>query len=167
MRRLKIEPTIWAKNVMPISKGSEMTKTNVEHELRAIIETRAKAVKAGDVDAMMAALADDVVTFDVVSPLRRDGKAASRERAEAWIASFEGRIDWESSDVVVTSDGDVAFSHALSHVIGKQKTGATVDMWFRTTLGFRRTRDRWLIVHEHSSAPFDPASGQASLGLKP
>jgi ketosteroid isomerase-like protein len=59
------------------------------------------------------------------------------------------------------------FSHALSHVTGGLKTGAAIDMWFRTTLVFRRTGDHCLIVHEHSSSPFDPASGQASLGLKP
>lgn len=144
-----------------------MTNSSAELEIRAIIEARVKAVQTGDVDAMMAALADDVVTFDVVNPLCREGRAAARERADAWIASFEGPIDWESSDVVVSTDGDVAFSHSFSHVTGKQKTGAKVDMWFRTTLGFRRTSNRWLIVHEHSSAPFDPASGQASLGLKP
>lgn len=136
-------------------------------QILAIIEARSKAVRAGDVYAMMADLADDIVTFDVVSPLRRDGKAASRERAEAWIASYDGSIGWENCDVAVTADGDVAFSHSLSHVMGILKTGAAIDMWFRTTLGFRRTGDHWLIVHEHSSSPFDPANGQASLGLKP
>ena len=144
-----------------------MTNADAELPMRTIIEARSTAVRAGDVDGMIADLADDIVTFDVVSPLRRDGKASSRERAEAWIASYDGSIGWESRDVVVTADGDVAFSHALSHVTGNLKTGAVVDMWFRTTLGFRRTGDRWLIVHEHSSSPFDPASGQASLGLKP
>ena len=67
----------------------------------------------------------------------------------------------------ITADGDVAFSHSLSRVIGKLKSGDEIDMWFRTILGFRRTGSRWLIVHEHGSAPFDPASGKASLGLKP
>lgn len=50
---------------------------------------------------------------------------------------------------------------------GKQKTGAEVDLWFRTTLGLQRRSGQWLIVHEHSSSPFDAKSGQASLGLKP
>ena len=40
-------------------------------------------------------------------------------------------------------------------------------MWFRTTLGFRRIAGRWLIVHDHGSAPFNPESGKASLGLEP
>lgn len=144
-----------------------MTNTSAEHAIRSVIEARSRAVHVGDIDAMMADIADGIVTFDVVSPLRRDGKAASRERAEAWIASYDGSICWESRDVVVTADGDIAFSHALSHVTGKLKSGVAIDMWFRTTLGFRRTGDRWLIVHEHSSSPFNPASGKVSLDLKP
>ena len=141
--------------------------TKAETSILAIIEARAKAVHAGDVNAMTVDMADDILTFDVVTPLRHEGKGAARERADAWLASFNNPIDWESGEIVITTDGDVAFSHSLSHVTGKQKTGATVDMWFRTTLGFRRTNNRWLIVHEHSSAPFDPETGEASLGLKP
>ncbi len=67
----------------------------------------------------------------------------------------------------IAADGDVAFSHALSRVTGKLRTGAEIDMWFRTTLGFRRIDGRWLIVHDHGSVPFNPESGQASLSLKP
>jgi ketosteroid isomerase-like protein len=144
-----------------------MTNTSAEQEIRSIIEARATAVQSGDAAATMADVADDILSFDVVDPLRREGKSASRERIDTWFASYDGQIGWENRDVMVTADGDVAFSHALSHVTGKLKTGAAVDMWFRTTLGFRRIGARWLIVHEHSSSPFDPQSGQASLGLKP
>jgi uncharacterized protein (TIGR02246 family) len=138
-----------------------------EAEIRQILESRANAVRKGNVEAMSADVADDVIIFDVVVPLRRLGKAASRARAADWVASYEGAIGWESRDVEVFADGDVAFSHSLSHVTGKQKTGADVDMWFRTTLGLQRRSGHWLIVHEHNSSPFDPKSGQASLGLKP
>ncbi len=144
-----------------------MTNADSEAAIRAIIEARAKAVRTGDVDAMMADVADEVVIFDVVDPLRSEGKAAARARASAWVASYGGPITWEVRDAQVAADGDVAFCHALSRVTGKLKAGTEVDMWFRTTLGFRRTGGRWLIVHEHGSEPFDPDSGAASLGLKP
>ena len=144
-----------------------MNDTSSQAEIRAIIEARAKAAGTGDIDAMMADVADDVMVFDVVDPLRRAGKASSRERAIKWQESYDRPPMWENRNVAVTFDGDVAFSHALSHVTGKLKTGYEIDMWFRTTLGFRRISGRWLIVHEHSSSPFDPESGKASLGLKP
>ena len=118
-------------------------------------------------DAMVADLAEDVVSYDVTDPLRREGKAPSRKRAADWLAAYDGPVSWENRDVQITSDGDVAFSHSLSRVTGKLRTGTEIDMWFRTTLGFRRTGGRWLITHEHGSVPFDPQSGKASLGLKP
>ena len=144
-----------------------MNDTSSQAEIRTIIEARAKAAGTGDIDAMMADVADDVMVFDVVDPLRRAGKALSRERAIKWQESYGRPPTWENRDVAVTVDGDVAFSHALSHVTGKLKTGGEIDMWFRTTLGFRRISGRWLIVHDHGSAPFDPESGKASLGLRP
>jgi ketosteroid isomerase-like protein len=144
-----------------------MTNAKSEASIRTLIEDRAEGVRTGDVDRMMADVADDIVTFDVVEPLCRQGRPSARERAAEWVASYEGSIGWECTDVHVTADGDVAFSQALNRVSGKLKSGAEIDMWFRTTLGLRRISGRWLIVHEHSSAPFDPKTGQASLGLKP
>jgi uncharacterized protein (TIGR02246 family) len=144
-----------------------MTDDTSETAIREIIEARANAVRKGDVEAMSANVADHIVIFDVVSPLRWLGKAASRARAAEWVASYDGAIGWESRDVEVFADGDVGFSHSLSHVTGKQRSGVEVNMWFRTTLGLHRSDGHWLIVHEHSSAPFDPKSGEAALGLKP
>jgi ketosteroid isomerase-like protein len=48
-----------------------------------IIKARAQAVRAGQVDAIMADVADDIVTFDVVDPLRRTGKPAAHARTVA------------------------------------------------------------------------------------
>ena len=144
-----------------------MTDGTGESDIRAIIEARTAAVRAGDADAMVVDVAEEIVTFDVVDPLRRIGKAGERERANEWTASYDGPVAWESRDVVVEVADDLVFSHSLSHVTGKLKTGAAIDMWFRTTLGLRRTGDRWLIVHEHNSSPFNPDTGAASVGLKP
>ena len=147
--------------------GGDMTNASNEAAIRKIIEARAEALRTGDLEAMMVHVADDVTIFDVVDPLQREGKDASRKRLDEWVASYDGPIAWESRDAHVVTDGDVAFSHAFNRVTGKLKTGAEIDMWFRTTLGFRRNDGRWLIVHDHGSVPFDPNSGLASLGLKP
>lgn len=144
-----------------------MNDTTSQAEIRTIIEARAKAAGTGDIDTMMIDVAENVMVFDVVDPLCRAGKDSSRERAIKWQEGYDRPPTWENRDVAVTVDGGVAFSHALSHVTGKLKSGDEIDMWFRTTLGFRRIGGRWLIVHEHGSAPFNPESGKASLGLKP
>lgn len=136
-------------------------------EIRRIVDAHASAVRRGDVDAMLADVADSILVFDVVEPLRRVGGDSVRQRAAEWVASYDGPITWEDDDVVVVADGDVAFCSMLSRVSGTLKTGTRVDMWFRKTLGLQRRAGRWQITHDHGSVPFDPASGQASLGLKP
>ena len=148
-------------------EGAAVTDEKHAEDLARIIEARAQAVRAGQVDAIMADVADDVVTFDVVDPLRRMGTLAARSRTAAWIDSYDGPIGFEIRDLQIAVDGDVAFSHALNRVTGTLTVGAMVDMWFRTTLGFRRIGGRWLVVHEHGSVPFNSDSLQASLGLKP
>lgn len=144
-----------------------MIDANSEAAIHAIIEARAKGVRAGDVEALMADMADDVMTFDVVGPLCREGKALARERAARWLESYDEPPNWDNCDLKVIADGDVAFSYGLSHVTGTLKTGSAVDMWFRTTLGFRRDAGRWRIVHDHASVSFDPDNGKALLALKP
>ena len=142
-------------------------RTPADSEVVRIVEARASAIGRADVEAMLADVADDVVVFDVVDPLRRTGRAAVRERAAEWVASYDGPITWQDRDVVVVASGDVAFVAMLSRVTGILKAGNRVDMWFRKTLGLQRRDGRWLITHDHASVPFDPTTGKASLGLEP
>ena len=116
---------------------------------------------------MVAGVAEDVVSFDVVDPLRRLGSGSVRERAAAWVASFDGPISWDNQDIVVTAADDVAFASMLSRVVGTLKNGTRIDMFFRKTLGLQRRDGRWVITHDHASVPFNPETGQASLGLQP
>ena len=136
-------------------------------EITRIIESHAAAVRQGDVDAMLADIAEDVVVFDVVEPLRRMGRATARARAAEWVASYGGAISWDNRDISIVADDDVAFASMLTRVTGTLKTGNHVDMWFRKTLGLQKRGDRWLIVHDHGSVPFNPDNGQASLRLEP
>ena len=105
-----------------------MTNANSEAAIRQIIEARANAARTADVDAIVANVSDDVMVFDVVDPLRQLGKQPSRERAAAWVGSYEGFIGLDIRDLQISVDGDVAFSHALSHVTGTLKTKTKVEM---------------------------------------
>ena len=138
-----------------------------ETQIRALIEERTKAVRARDSVGATSGIAPDVVTFDVVNPLQHSGSEASKKRAEEWFASFQGPLGYEIRDLDVTAGDDTAFSHSISHVSATKADGGRLDMWWRTTLCFRKIDGKWLITHEHNSVPFDPESGKASLGLKP
>jgi uncharacterized protein (TIGR02246 family) len=136
-------------------------------EIHALIEERVRAVRAKDVERLMAGYADDVFTFDVVVPLSNAGARAVRKRVSEWFASFETPIDYEIRGVSLSVAGDVAFDHHLTRVRGTNRAGAAIDMWFRETVGWRKRDGRWKVVHQHSSVPFDMVTGQARLDLQP
>jgi ketosteroid isomerase-like protein len=138
-----------------------------ETQIRALIDERTKAVRAKDSVGATSGIASGIVTFDVVNPLQHIGSDASRKRAEEWFSSFQGPISREIKDLDITVGDDVAFSHGLSHVSGTKTDGGHLDMWWRTTVCFRKIDGEWMITHEHNSVPFDPKSGKASLDLKP
>ncbi len=112
-------------------------------------------------------IAPDILTFDVVNPLQNIGSDASRKRVEEWFASFQGPINYETRDMNITAGDDVAFSHSLCHVGATKVDGGHLDMWWRSTICFRKIDGNWLVTDEHNSVPFDPKSGKASLDLKP
>lgn len=138
-----------------------------EVQIRNLMDARIESVRTKDVRASMSNLASDILSFDVVDPLQQIGFDASSKRAAKWFSSFEGPIGYEMQDLSITAGDDVAFCHGLSHVSATIKDGGELDMWWRTTVCFKKLEGKWLVVHEHNSVPFDVESGQASLGLKP
>jgi uncharacterized protein (TIGR02246 family) len=138
-----------------------------EAQIRALIDDRTKAVRAKDSVGATSSIARDVLTFDVVNPLQHIGSTASRTRAEEWFSSFQDQIGYEIRDLDITAGDDVAFSHGLCHVSATKAGGGQLDMWWRTTVCFRKIDGTWVVTHEHNSVPFDPESGKASLDLKP
>lgn len=138
-----------------------------EDHIIELIAGRAAAVAAADAEGVVASLAQDVVTFDMIGGLRKTGRAGALDATRDWLALYDGSPQWTDRDVTVVAGGGVAFTHALSRVTGRRKDGVDVDMWFRTTLGLRRADGVWRIVHEHLSEPFDIHSGKARLDLVP
>jgi uncharacterized protein (TIGR02246 family) len=141
--------------------------TVAEAEIRALVDARVRAVRTGDVDASVADLSPDVMSFDVVGPLRRAGSGDVRERVAQWFGTFSGPIGYEVRDLRVTAGQDVAFAHYLYRVSGSFKAGGGIHMWVRATLGCERVDGRWMVTHAHDSVPFDPTTGKASLDVEP
>jgi len=150
-----------------LTTGTANSKTTDEAQIRQLIADREEAVRTRDVNGSMIDVASYVVSFDVVNPLQHTGADALRQRAEEWFGSFQGPIGYETRDLIITAGDEVAFSHGLSHVSALRSDGGQLDMWWRTTLCFRKTDSKWMVTHEHNSVPFDVESGKASLDLKP
>jgi uncharacterized protein (TIGR02246 family) len=138
-----------------------------EAVIRQRVEDYAKAISAKDIDAVMSFFAPDLVSFDIaIDTLRYVG--ADNKRRE-WLKAFAvySSIAYEVRDLNVTTDGDLAFVHAVNHVNGTLAGGQSTDMWVRWTACFRRIDGVWLVVHDHVSVPADLEPGLAVLNLTP
>ena len=144
---------------MPRRKGEAEICTATEH--------LAAAVRAKDLDGLMAHYAPDVRSFGLPGPLQYVGVDAVRKQAAAWLDSYESPLGYEIRELSITAGPDVAFSHSLNRVTGTMTDGTKVDMWWRSTVGYRKMDGRWLITHRHDSVPFDMESGKASVDLTP
>jgi len=134
------------------------TKDQNEAEIRWIIERWIDALRAKDLDRLMASYETDVVAFDAAAPLRYIGVDAYRKSWGDWFDTLDGPIDFELRDLAIAADDRVAFAHGLCHTTAQRKSGPRGDVWMRWTAGWKKLGGSWLLVHEHVSAPFDQRS---------
>jgi uncharacterized protein (TIGR02246 family) len=132
---------------------STEVKQNAEAEVRALIERWAKAVRAQDIDRVLADHAGDMLMFDVPPPVEVRGIEAYRL---TWSPFFEWQKRGGAFEIVsleVTAGEDVAFATALL------RCGTTEDLEkdpqprLRLTVGLRKEAGHWIIAHEHHSFP--------------
>ena len=138
-------------------------------QVHAAIDARRVALRQGDAVAVVAPLAPDAIVYDLQPPLAFAGDAA-RDIAglTEWLATWQEPPSVELGDPQVEIGGDLAVACGLSHLTGVKVDDGPVDLWFRTTLVFRRDDGRWRIVHEHNSVPFlMDGSFKAAIDLKP
>jgi ketosteroid isomerase-like protein len=140
---------------------------------KADIEALEKRIGAGieakNVDAIMANYipGDSLVVFDIIPPRQYTGSEAYRKD---WAGVFAGCADspkFEISDLDITADGKLAFSHSIQHFACTDAKGNKLDFTMRATDAYRKIKGEWFIVHEHFSAPIDLATGKADLTSKP
>jgi ketosteroid isomerase-like protein len=148
---------------------STETDTTAQERVRAILNDRAAAITAKDARRAVAHYAPDVVSFILAPPLRyaRD-EVTDPAGIESWFGTWDGPIGYDIGQPVIEAGDDVAFCHGLTHMTGTKTDGAQVDLWFRSTVGLRRTASGWQITHEHESTPFYmDGSARAATDLTP
>jgi PhnB protein len=138
-----------------MANSTKARENEDEGEIRELIERRAEALRTKRAADFLICHADDMVKFDLAPPLRAIGAAAlDKQRLEAWLATWEGRIGYENSELQVEASADLAFCHALLRVSGVKTDGTRHDIWTRQTLGLRKRNGAWKVVHDHISVPF-------------
>ena len=132
---------------------------NDEDQIRALVSSWMSATKAGDVDAVMRLMTDDVVFLVPGKPPMRkaDFERASQAQAAGAAPKFDGRSDIQEVKV----SGDWAFMWSKLTVVatppdGRQPTTRTGH----TLTVFHRQDGRWLLARDANLlAPAATSSG--------
>ena len=143
--------------------------SNDEAQVREVIERKATTLKTGDVKALLAFYAPQVVEFSLAPPLRQPHDAQDPVPVERWFGTFEAPPSREVTQLEVAVGGDVAYATSIDCLRAVPK-GMTegFELWYRVTLGLRKIDGRWLVTHEHESVPFEmDGSFRASVDLAP
>ena len=145
----------------------EENKNNDEAEIQRLLDDGTRSIRDKNIEGVMSLYAPEVVSFDIVPPLRYLGAEAFRKPWEEVFSSFQGPIGYEIHDLSITVGDDVAFTHSLNRISGTLNTGQKTALWLRWTACWRRVNGTWLIVHHQNSVPVDLETGRAVLSLKP
>lgn len=138
-----------------------------QDEIRQAMDSWLTAVRSLNVDVLMAHYHPDVVAFDAIMQLRFKGREAYGKHWEACLNMCPGPMVFEPGDLDIQAAGDLAVVHGLIRCGGQDEHGKSHSSWMRMTTSYRKTDGKWLIAHEHFSAPFDMVSTKALFDLDP
>ena len=94
----------------------------------------------------------DAVFFDV-APLKYDGWSAYKEGVKKVFAQTASAKFIPNDDLKATRHGDFAWTSETFHGSLQQRDGKTMELNGRHTTIWQKQNGKWLIVHEHVSAP--------------
>ncbi len=126
---------------------------NDEAELRELIARWSKAVREEDLAGIRADHDPEILMFDVPPPLLARGLDAYMATWKPFFAWSTRPIEFDFHDLEIAAGPEVAFATAIGRCRGTERSGETIQLEFRLTMGFRKRHGRWWIVHEHHSVP--------------
>ena len=124
-----------------------------------------KAHRDKDAQGIVDCYAPDAVIYSLAPPLK---DKVDLKGTEAWLGTWDGPVLLDADDVDLVVADDLAWMTALNRIRGTKTDGSEEDIWFRTTLCFRKIGGEWRIVHDHASTPFYmDGSLKAAVDLSP
>ena len=133
--------------------SASSTRTVNEAAIRELVESWARAVRAKDLDGILANHSTDILMFDVPPPLQSKGIEAYKKTWELFFSWSNDPVVFDIKDMDIIAGTDVAFVAALMRCAGTEKNGERIELEFRLTIGLRRIGDQWMVLHEHHSIP--------------
>jgi ketosteroid isomerase-like protein len=116
-----------------------------------LVEHWARAVRTKNLEGILAYHSPDILMFDVPPPLQSKGIEAYKNTWDLFFSWFQDSGVFDIGEMNVTAGRDVAFVTALMRCAGTKPNGERVD--FRLTIGLRKIRNEWIVMHEHHLIP--------------
>ena len=134
-------------------------------EIIALCQRLGQAHYDKDADAIVDCYAPGAVVYSLAPPLKDE---LTRRGIAAWLATWDGPVVVDAEDVSLVVGDGLAWSTAFNRIRGAKTDGTEEDLWFRTTMCFRKFAGEWRIIHDHSSTPFYmDGSLRAAVDLTP
>jgi uncharacterized protein (TIGR02246 family) len=124
-----------------------------ELAIRELVENWAAAVRAKDLDGILANHSADILMFDVPMPLASRGIDAYRKTWDLFFSWADDPVVFAINEMGVTAGDDVAYVTALMRCSGTEKNGEKIKLDFRLTMGLSKLDGKWIVMHEHHSIP--------------
>ena len=134
-----------------MSMATEQQAT--ESTIRELIERWAAAVRAGELESVLADHSEDIQMFDVPPPNEVRGIEAYRNTWPPFFEWLKQGAAFEILSLDVTAGDDVAFATALLRCGTEEELMKDPDNRLRLTIGLRKESGRWVVSHEHHSFP--------------
>ena len=156
MKKLVFAVMLACVSVVPAM--ADKVSTAETAEFKALVDKCAAAwatLKPDNVAPLYAKDAD-LVYFDL-APLKYTGWAEYDKGVRQVFASFETLALTPGTDLKVSKSGKVAWTTGTMHATAKMKgTTAPMELDARQTLIWEKREGKWVIIHEHLSAPLPP-----------
>jgi len=130
------------------------TKQSAEAEFKDLIDRYYAAWSSMNAEsaAQFYAKDADLVFYDI-APLKYNGWAEYKEGVKAFFDTVTNSKLTPKSDLKVTRRGNIAWTTVTFHLTGALKAGGSMELDARHTAIWENRGGKWLIVHEHVSAP--------------
>ncbi|HEV7644613.1 MAG TPA: nuclear transport factor 2 family protein [Pyrinomonadaceae bacterium] len=141
-----------------------------ETQVRNFLEDALDALRTKNAAKAVAMYAPGKVQFLLAPPLQFAGaNEMTREKVQEWFDTFEGDLEYEAKDLMITAGEDIAYAHCLVRMAGKYaENSKPFEMWLRETICLRKQGGEWKIAHYHESVPFYmDGNNKAAVDLKP
>jgi uncharacterized protein (TIGR02246 family) len=133
--------------------SASSNSTTDEAVIRKLVENWARAVRAKDLDGILANHSTDMLMFDVPPPVQSRGIEAYRKTWDLFFSWSDDPVVFDIKEMDITAGTEVAFVAALMRCAGMEKNGERIKLEFRLTIGLRKIDGQWIVTHEHHSIP--------------